>query len=236
MTGQIDSSAGVAPARDATDNHNTNKQAAPSREIVLAAAHELIRRHGFAGLSMRELARESGLAKATLYHHFEDKRDVIRSVIMQDLELLQHRITEAATGPGSVQQRLRSIIATYLALQVERGMIILQLLRESSMLETDLCHILRRYRHELLQPVMSVIQEAVDSGQARPVNVEFAVTSMFGMIHSFVTHHFLLEDIELGDPVVDHIHEMFLNGLMMQGASSPSFQAPSARTTEHDHD
>lgn len=253
MTAHTVPTADTTPARTTAQsgapNNSTNKQPPQSREVVLAAAHELIRRHGFAGLSMRELARESGLAKATLYHHFEDKQDVIRSVIMQDLELVQRRIIEAATSPANVEDRLRDIIATYLGLLVERGMIVLQLLRESSMLETDLCDILRRYRQELLQPVMLVIQEAVDSGQARPVNVEFAVASMFGMIHSFVTHHFLLEGMDLGGDVVDHIHSLFLHGLMMPGAEEASGQnapstttsstigrPPSPRTTANDHE
>src|SRR5690554_2340907 len=108
--------AGSPSTNESTYASSTNKQPLQSRDVVLAAAHELIRQHGFSGLSMRELARESGLAKATLYHHFQDKGDVIRSVVLRDVELLQGRLAEAAAGPGDFSQRLREVIATYLEL------------------------------------------------------------------------------------------------------------------------
>ena len=46
--------------------------ATDSKETILNAAEHIIVHAGYAGLSMRELSKQSGLAKSTLYHYFDD--------------------------------------------------------------------------------------------------------------------------------------------------------------------
>ena len=55
-----------------------------SRQAILNAAEGILNRSGYAGLSMRELSRESGLAKSTLYHYFEDKHQIYLSVVERE--------------------------------------------------------------------------------------------------------------------------------------------------------
>ncbi len=184
-----------------------------SRQAVLAAAQQLIQEQGYAGLSMRELARRSGLAKATIYHHFQDKRDVLLSVFEHDIRTVAERIAEAAATPGSHAQRLRAVIAAYFAIQVERRMVILNAIRETVGLEDQIWAIIRAHRDDLLRPIMSILQDAIAAGVARPVNVELAVMALFGMIHSFVTHRLLIDGNDFTAEMEEFVLEMFLHAL-----------------------
>jgi AcrR family transcriptional regulator len=51
-----------------------------SRERVLAATHELLRELGAGGLTVEAVSARSGVAKTTIYRHFEDRDDLMFSV------------------------------------------------------------------------------------------------------------------------------------------------------------
>src|SRR2546425_8972262 len=65
-----------------------------TRERILEAALDLFARHGFAGTSVRQLARAVGLRESSLYNHFAGK------------EAIYHALIDAY-GPASSAERLR---------------------------------------------------------------------------------------------------------------------------------
>jgi AcrR family transcriptional regulator len=66
-----------------------------TRERILEAALDLFARQGFAGTSVRQLARAVGLRESSLYNHFASK------------EAIYHALVDAH-GPASSAERLRS--------------------------------------------------------------------------------------------------------------------------------
>ena len=69
-------------------------QDATTRERILEAALDLFARQGFAGTSVRQLARTVGLRESSLYNHFAGK------------EAIYHALIDAH-GPASSADRLR---------------------------------------------------------------------------------------------------------------------------------
>ncbi len=183
-----------------------------SKEAVLEAARSLLLQHGYAGLSMRELAHQSGLAKGTIYHHFHDKRAIYLNVLERDLAIAR-RCIQYAAGEGDVIERLRRVIRTYFKLHQERRLVILTALRDTTGLEAPVCALLRRYEEELLQPIRAIIAEATAAGVMRPVPVELTATSLLGMLQGFIGHQTLAE--ETGNDVVDQLLDLLLNGLLI---------------------
>lgn len=61
---------------------------------IIAQATLILRRQGLAGLSMGPLAREMGMAKASLFHHFSSKEELLKAVCdelhkqIEDISLL----------------------------------------------------------------------------------------------------------------------------------------------------
>lgn len=56
---------------------------AESQEKILDAAFKLFVKQGYHGTSMRTIAREAGLAPASIYNHFESKEEIFTQVIMR---------------------------------------------------------------------------------------------------------------------------------------------------------
>ena len=48
---------------------------------ILAAALELIAEYGYAGASLRELARRVGMSQPSLYHYFASKQDLVLQIV-----------------------------------------------------------------------------------------------------------------------------------------------------------
>lgn len=53
---------------------------------ILAGARSAFYKLGFEGASVDEIARSSGVSKATLYNHYEDKTAVFRAIMEEDCE------------------------------------------------------------------------------------------------------------------------------------------------------
>jgi AcrR family transcriptional regulator len=70
------------------------------RENILAAARELITEHGYDGVTMRDLARASGVAPKTLYHQFESKEKLLRAAVEERFRHAYQQIDAADIDHG----------------------------------------------------------------------------------------------------------------------------------------
>ena len=70
------------------------------REDILAAARKLITELGYDGVTMRHLAKESGVAPKTLYHQFENKEKLLRAAVEERYRYLYRLIDDAEIERG----------------------------------------------------------------------------------------------------------------------------------------
>ena len=86
------------------------------REAILAEAAALFARHGYHGASMSELAQACQLSKATLYHHYRDKSEVLISIadghVSQLVALCDSVDNDATVAAGD---RLAILVERFLA-------------------------------------------------------------------------------------------------------------------------
>jgi len=53
---------------------------------IVAAAQHLIAKHGFAAVSMRQIAREVGVQAGALYNYFPDKQSMLKELMLAHLQ------------------------------------------------------------------------------------------------------------------------------------------------------
>ncbi len=85
-----------------------------SAERILDAADELFSTRGFAAVSMRDVAEQAGVKKASVFYHHGSKSVLFDKVLARYYEAHVAALSRAADGPGTVSERLHRLIDAYL--------------------------------------------------------------------------------------------------------------------------
>ncbi|MBS0412194.1 MAG: TetR/AcrR family transcriptional regulator [Proteobacteria bacterium] len=72
------------------------------RQQILDAACDCVRRSGFHGASMAEIAQAAGLSVGQIYRYFENKEAIVAAIVGQDLAEMRAKFAEFETAGGSM--------------------------------------------------------------------------------------------------------------------------------------
>ncbi len=82
------------------------------KEKIIDVAKKLIGHYGFRKTTMEDIARSAGLAKATLYHYFTSKEDILRAIINQEGEILRKKLQDVINKDISAEDKIREYTYT----------------------------------------------------------------------------------------------------------------------------
>lgn len=88
-----------------------------ARRLILDHAARLLRSNGYHQTSLREIAEAVGIRKASLYHHFRSKEEIVEAVVNDGVRLVHEAVMYAleVAGEAAPRQRLKAAIAAHLA-------------------------------------------------------------------------------------------------------------------------
>lgn len=90
------------------------------REAAIAAALEILARDGVAGLSLRALAKATGVTPTAFYEsHFGDKDELLAAVAETGFQRLALQMAEDATGVPNTQERIERLAVSYIRFATE---------------------------------------------------------------------------------------------------------------------
>ena len=131
-----------------------------SRATVLATTAELLFERGFAGASVDEIARRSGVAKTTIYRHWPTRADLLRDACST--------IGTPQTAPdtGSVEADVTALM-TDLArmLRTARWTSVLPSIIDAAERDPDIADMYGQLQHGYSAPLETVILRAVRRGE-----------------------------------------------------------------------
>lgn len=79
---------------------------------IIDAAAQVFSRHGIDGANMSEIADAAGVSKATIYHYFASKDDVIVALVKRVFTLDRTAVGQLRNGNGSIRDRLVAYAAS----------------------------------------------------------------------------------------------------------------------------
>lgn len=79
---------------------------------IMDGTHSALRTHGYAGLTMQDIADEAGLSTAALHYHFDCKHDLLVAFLDRLFERFEARIAEQDGDDAA--ERLLSLVETVL--------------------------------------------------------------------------------------------------------------------------
>ncbi len=193
------------------------------RAEILAAAAQAIAKHGYHGMSMRELARVTGRSPASFYNYFQSKEELLFSVQRDAFDTLLERAERVLDGVENPIARLYLFILSHVRHFSENPAEMHVLIHEASALPPRHRSQVRRrkeaYYSLLYGIVEDIMQQSRSRGHADPAEVERTTYCVFGMLNWMYGWY---EVDRHGSPEVlaRSIHRIILGGLSEQSPFS----------------
>ncbi len=91
------------------------------RRQLLAVSRSILARNGYHETTMTEIAEAAGVTKPVLYQHFQSKRDLYRTVLVDIGERLRAAVIDAASSADSPRLQAESGMRAYAKFVEEDG-------------------------------------------------------------------------------------------------------------------
>lgn len=188
---------------------------------ILEAAADVFARKGYHAATTREIAAQAGISEATIYIHFESKRDLLFTMLERvasaTLDPLVHKLEDA-----DERTFMREILRDRLSLlDANQGFarVILQEVASDEELREQL---IARVVQPLLRRVVPLWEARVQAGRARPFDPRVIIPAMAGAtaFAAFISAHLPRAGAQpvSRDKLIDQLVEFFLHGVGMHKA------------------
>lgn len=82
----------------------------PGRELLMDVARDAFLKHGYANVSMQQLAEAAGMTKGAPYYHFKNKDDLFLSIFLREIERIRDGLIERLEEGGTLRKRLKQCV------------------------------------------------------------------------------------------------------------------------------
>ena len=132
---------------------------------------------------MQDIANAVGLSRPALYHHFENKQQILAALV-EDITLHSARETEriAAQANDSDPRRiLQDAVEAYAASILAKPELFAVLLREERNLPGHIRALQAKGKRDLLDSFTRLLRKGMDAGVFRDIDPAFTALCIFGM-------------------------------------------------------
>ncbi len=141
-------------------NETIESHRAAVRDATLDTTAALVAEHGLTSVTMSQIAKETGIGRATLYKYFPDVESIL--VAWHERQVAGHlvQLAEVRDQGGDAYERLEAVLGTYAAIEHEHhGNELAALLHRGE-------HVARAQQH-LTDIIADLLREGVASGDIR---------------------------------------------------------------------
>lgn len=171
----------------------TNSRATPQqnrsirkREQILAAALSQFEGHGYEATTAKTIAVQAGVAVGTFYQHFTNKDQVLQTIAVQRLAVLEQEIDATSLSPQlPLRQRVSGLLdKAYDFHALHKGFH--QVLEQRRAQEPALAKVLERSENLLLKHTQQLVNYYCRKESAQTAYCLYAMAE--GLIHRHVFH------------------------------------------------
>jgi AcrR family transcriptional regulator len=204
----------VTARRRATATASASRETRFDRRLgkILLHATEVFFEKGYAGASMRDLSRASGMSLSGLYYYFESKEKLLYLIQKETFTTIVERLRERLETVSDPEQRIRIFILNHLEYFLANRKAMKVLSREDDVLQNgfgaEVAAIKREYYRICVGLLDDLRRERKLEGSSR-----LAVLSLFGMMNWIYTWYNPRVDAD-AEEIAGRMGDIFLHGVV----------------------
>ena len=162
-------------------------------QTILQNARRLFVRQGYTATSMRQIAEETGIGKATIYHHFADKEEILGILLKQQTGPTQ-RVFEEIRAEKDPRRRVELATFTALKFFYETADLLQLVRREAPKLRKQMMEEYNQFQTMYKMLLQDAIMEGVENGLFRPLDPAKAIRVLMTLIQGTFATTFLSDE------------------------------------------
>ncbi len=185
-----------------------------TREGILEAAARIFSEKGFHATSMQDIAEAVNLQKASLYHHFSSKQEILFEILDHALDLINNRLEIVLSQSLSPDEKLRQAMISYFQTIAENKNLSAVLLLEMKSLEPELKARQASRREKFERLWRDLIIEGKQQGMFFNVDPSLTGRAILGVMNWSVTWY-RSDGARSAKEIADLFADLLLNGLLV---------------------
>lgn len=189
------------------------------RNLLLTVSRRLFLEHGYAQVSMQQIAQEAGMTKGAPYYHFASKEDLFTQVSIGILGDLFRTAAVAATDDVPFERRIRRSMREVVASisgDFSQWYSDLMRLKNVGMIDEALEQAFGSA--SLVDVLAPIFEQARSEGAFTRVSAREAATMYFVLMKAAIDHAAVLERSKLAQvialkPLIDLMVDVYFNGI-----------------------
>ena len=183
------------------------------KEKVFEAASRILSKHSPDKLTMDMIARETKLAKGTLYNYFRDKADVIGYLSVKSLEPYLDRADEIVSARMPIIEKLKLYIDLHIQMSRERRELVTVLSQSSPLYAWQRRKDVIEVQQRSIEQLRAIVNQGVGEGVFTDLASEDIMLIFRGIVTAFSRPWLIIEEKDFVPLKPDKIIEIFMHGI-----------------------
>ena len=196
-----------------------------TREKLLRSAIDLFYKKGYADTSIRQIGAKAGITTSLVYHHFENKEDMLFEILQNISKRLFGALKEVEQGISDPMECLREMIVVHTAIELDRNKKTSKILiEEIYWIRGKKKRIITEKQREIYDLYMQKLEELKEKDLLGDIDLTVLNFSIFGIINWFFRWY--REGGRLSkEEVADNIWKLVFHGMLKPRPGNTAYDA-----------
>lgn len=190
---------------------------ADSREAIIEATYDALRKHGYTAMTMQDIADEFGKSKSLLHYHYDTKDELLVAFIEQIVDEFEAEIESDEGMPPT--ERLRTLLDRFVFgpddEEREAFHVALLELRTQAPYDEEYRDAFDRADRIFRDTLARIVADGIERGEFRDVDPDRTARLLASAIGGARTRQITLDDAAYTVEVRDALVEEYVEGLLL---------------------
>jgi AcrR family transcriptional regulator len=187
-------------------------QISTKKEQLLEVAQRLFMEHGYAGTSVRDIAREMNIEPASLYSHIKTKEDLLEATCFDLAEKFLQTASEVNDIYFNAEQKLRMAVKMHVEILTNNLPASVVFMRDWRNLSPDLKASFISKRNAYEAGIREIVQTGIDEGLFNETDLQFASLTILSSVN-WITEWYKAEGELTAEEIANKLSDFILTGL-----------------------